>query len=60
MVMFNAMTYDPNYRRPDGSTGPAIRWLDGQWREKSDFYKCGLREEITERKLRNICGWALL
>ena len=48
--MFNATTYNPNYERRDGTSAPAIRWLDGQWREKGDFYKCGLREEIVERK----------
>ena len=49
MVMFNATTYDPA-RQTRQTTAPAVKWLDGEWRGKSDFYKCGMREEFVERK----------
>ena len=47
--MFNATTYDPA-RQTRQTTAPAVKWLDGEWRGKSDFYKCGMREEFVERK----------
>lgn len=47
MVMFNATTYDPA-RQTRQTTAPAVKWLDGEWRGKSDFYKCGMREEFVE------------
>lgn len=49
--MFNATTYNATYERRDGTTEEAVRWLDGEWRGKTDFYKCGLRMELVERKL---------
>lgn len=49
MVMFNATTYDSMYeRRGEKKTEEAVRWLDGIWRGKTDFYKCGLRMELVE------------
>jgi len=48
MVMFNATTYNASYERRDGTTEEAVRWLDGEWRGKTDFYKCGLRMELVE------------
>lgn len=48
MVMFNATTYNATYERRDGTTEEAVRWLDGEWRGKTDFYKCGLRMELVE------------
>jgi hypothetical protein len=52
--MFNATTYDSMYeRRGEKKTEEAVRWLDGIWRGKTDFYKCGLRMELVERELLN-------
>jgi len=47
MVMFNATTYNPAYQTRN-SIVPAVRWLDGEWRGKDDFYKCGMRQEFVE------------
>ena len=49
MVMFNATTYNPAYQSRNAIV-PAVRWLDGEWRGKDDFYKCGMRQEFVERK----------
>ena len=49
MVMFNATTYNPAYQTRN-SIVPAVRWLDGEWRGKDDFYKCGMRQEFVERE----------
>ena len=49
MVMFNATTYNPAYQSRN-TIVPAVRWLDGEWRGKDDFYKCGMRQEFVERK----------
>ena len=48
--MFNATTYNPAYQTRN-SIVPAVRWLDGEWRGKDDFYKCGMRQEFVEREL---------
>ena len=52
MVLFNSTTYNKAYQTRK-SIAPAVRWLDGEWRGKDDFYKCGMRYEFVERKFLN-------
>jgi len=48
MVMFNSTTYNPSFDKKNGGKEPVVRWLDGEWRSKTDFFKCGLRQEMVE------------